>query len=674
MSSRRALAAAEQIAKHVEDPRGARQQLRGLVKELAQRTRPLSVRLRDWQPWHVKRVAGKLQLGFIVVVCLLTLWGDGKMPGRCISGFQGGNKLEETWLWELRDEPEPLPEAEVFAAYACNRDELMRRPIEKEAQFLSDSCEKEVGKEVALRGVPESALVAKYGKRQFSAIPCFVAVQACGKKRRIDNAKKSKDNQATQYTEKFRLANAYAPALSAKMLFQAGRRLGLSEAQVWRLLDLESGGEDLPDAFRSIQVSVEFLRRNIVMLRHPLTGKLWFYQMLAALFGRGSSVYSFERRSAFRGGAQAAPVAALGDVRRRRVVGRPASAKGAGQALIYEFFDAIGTGLSPDKREWMSQTSTFLGVEHSFARLMQEDEIVFWPKEAIEQELRAQLRRFRETEQCSPGSASKFRGVAGFAAEAQFGQLGRAPMRPFKQRQYWDKPPWELWETMRRSMSFIETLLDLKLERRVRVIPDSRPALVIATDAQVEPGSWPGGGALTHDSIDGERFGGWLEFKEGALACWGLCLPDISVGAGRPGGKQPIQLCEAAMIPLTLIQWPERVRGRRIAWYIDSTSAMASFVKGASANEDLEKIVGLFWMLAWHLDVTVWFEGVDSDSNWSDGVSRDFDRDELAQELEFVLQEMRGPSPAWQGDWFSLWQMAAEASGSRRWGRSEAAR
>ncbi len=175
----------------------------------------------------------------------------------------------------------------------------MRRPIEKEAQFLSDSCEKEVGKEVALRGVPESALVAKYGKRQFSAIPCFVAVQACGKKRRIDNAKKSKDNQATQYTEKFRLANAYAPALSAKMLFQAGRRLGLSEAQVWRLLDLESGGEDLPDAFRSIQVSVEFLRRNIVMLRHPLTGKLWFYQMLAALFGQGSSVYSFERWSAF---------------------------------------------------------------------------------------------------------------------------------------------------------------------------------------------------------------------------------------------------------------------------------------------------------------------------------------------------------------------------------------
>ncbi len=46
--------------------------------------------------------------------------------------------------------------------------------------------------------------------------------------------------------------------------------------------------------------------------------------------------------------------------------------------------------------------------------------------------------------------------------------------------------------------------------------------------------------------------------------------------------------------------------------------AMASFVKGASANEELERIVGLFWMLAWHLEIRVWFEWVDSDSNWSD--------------------------------------------------------
>ena len=126
------------------------------------------------------------------------------------------------------------------------------------------------------------------------------------------------------------------------------------------------GGEDLRDAFGSIPVSAEFLRRNIVMLRHPLTGRLWFYQMQAALFGQGSSVYSFERWSAF---LEAAPRRLLWllwvmYVDDGSLVGL-ASAKGAGQALIHEFFDAIGTGPSPDKREWMSQSSTFLGVEHS---------------------------------------------------------------------------------------------------------------------------------------------------------------------------------------------------------------------------------------------------------------------------------------------------------------------
>jgi hypothetical protein len=70
-------------------------------------------------------------------------------------------------------------------------------------------------------------------------------------------------------------------------------------------------------------------------------------------------------------------------------------------------------------------------------------------------------------------------------------------------------------------------------------------------------------------------------------------------------GSQPIQLCEAAMVPLTLLEWPGRFRGRRMVWYIDNTSAMASFVKGASKSEQLERIVGLFWMLAWHLDIQV---------------------------------------------------------------------
>ena len=66
-----------------------------------------------------------------------------------------------------------------------------------------------------------------------------------------------------------------------------------------RLLDLESGGKNLPDAFRTIPIVKTYLNQNIVMVRHPQTGRLQFVQMYAALFGHGSSVYSFERWSAF---------------------------------------------------------------------------------------------------------------------------------------------------------------------------------------------------------------------------------------------------------------------------------------------------------------------------------------------------------------------------------------
>ncbi len=152
-----------------------------------------------------------------------------------------------------------------------------------------------------------------------------------------------------------------------------------------------------------------------------------------------------------------------------------------------------------------------------------------------------------------------------------------------------------------------------------------------------------------------------MEFKESTLAMWGYTFQSLQEGA------QPIALCEAAMVPLSFLQWPEKFRGRRMVWYVDNTAAMPSFVRGASANPDLERIVGLFWMLAYHLDVQVWFEWVDSDSNWSDGVSRDLASDPFAAELGFRLQQMREPEAAWQQDWLPLWQYAERSMRTRRW-------
>ena len=196
-------------------------------------------------------------------------------------------------------------------------------------------------------------------------------------------------------------------------------------------------------------------------------------------------------------------------------------------------------------------------------------------------------------------------------------------------------------------------LLQVKPRRRVQVGQQRRVSLVVASDAQVEPGAYPGGGAMVLDPEDGTKTAGYLGFREEFLEQWGLSFQALQEG------KQPIAKCEAAMILLSLLQWPEVFSGRRVIWYVDNTSAMHSFVKGASADLHLEKIVGLTWILAFHLDCQIWFEWVDSGSNWSDDLSRDLERDQLSRELGYDPRPITQESAWWSESWLAVWHEAA---------------
>ena len=66
-----------------------------------------------------------------------------------------------------------------------------------------------------------------------------------------------------------------------KLLWEATDAAGcLHEVQG---LQSESGGEDLPDAFRSIPVPPEDLNTNVVAVRHPLTHE-FYYQISYAYY------------------------------------------------------------------------------------------------------------------------------------------------------------------------------------------------------------------------------------------------------------------------------------------------------------------------------------------------------------------------------------------------------
>ena len=151
-----------------------------------------------------------------------------------------------------------------------------------------------------------------------------------------------------------------------------------------------------------------------------------------------------------------------------------------------------------------------------------------------------------------------------------------------------------------------------------------------------------------------QKIGGWLKFGPKELGLWGLGMSDLQEGA------QPIALCEAAMIPLGMMAWPAMFRGRCIIWYVDNTSALASLVKGASKNPHLEKIVGITWILAYHRKAEIYFEWVDSKSNWSDGISRDFGNDPVARRLGFTTSPLHLDMSWWQLSSVELWQCAED--------------
>ena len=154
--------------------------------------------------------------------------------------------------------------------------------------------------------------------------------------------------------------------------------------------------------------------------------------------------------------------------------------------------------------------------------------------------------------------------------------------------------------------------------------------------------------------------GGWFTFDADYLAAWGLSLK------ARQEGAQPIAFCEAAMVPLAFIRWGNRLRGRNVVWYVDNTPAVSSFVKGTSSNERLEKIVGSLWIMAYHLNINIYFEWFDSKSNWSDGISRGFGKDEVAKRLNIKTSPVTVTDRPWTMEWDQMWRWATNLNRPKR--------
>ena len=120
-------------------------------------------------------------------------------------------------------------------------------------------------------------------------------------------------------------------------------------------------------------------------------------------------------------------------------------------------------------------------------------------------------------------------------------------------------------------------------------------------------------------------------------------------------GQPPIASCECAILPFVLLREGEALRGRDILWMVDNTAALGGAVKGTSGEATLEKLVALFWVLSYRFQCRIWLEYVDSKSNWSDGISREYGADSFARANCFDTGLMTVDLTWIQSDHVEIW-------------------
>jgi hypothetical protein len=130
--------------------------------------------------------------------------------------------------------------------------------------------------------------------------------------------------------------------------------------------------------------------------------------------------------------------------------------------------------------------------------------------------------------------------------------------------------------------------------------------------------------------------------------------------AQRPKDKVIIAESECAMVPLTLWHARHEIRGSRVLWLVDNSPSLHSLVKGASGNPAMDRAVAVTYVLCYLLDCTIYFEYVDSLSNFSDGISRELEGDTWAAAHDIPTKVMENWPSWWTTPLPALWDLLQE--------------
>ena len=126
-------------------------------------------------------------------------------------------------------------------------------------------------------------------------------------------------------------------------------------------------------------------------------------------------------------------------------------------------------------------------------------------------------------------------------------------------------------------------------------------------------------------------------------------------------GTNPIAVCEAAMVPLALWKLQGHMEHREVIFFLDNTVSLYGMFKGVSNQEDVARSAFLAHILAAKAKCKLWFEFVESKSNWSDGISRDLGKCEFCRAHGIRTEQVFIPQEWWKWPTLELYQRVKAA-------------
>ncbi len=100
---------------------------------------------------------------------------------------------------------------------------------------------------------------------------------------------------------------------------------------------------------------------------------------------------------------------------------------------------------------------------------------------------------------------------------------------------------------------------------------------------------------------------------------------------------------EAMPVVTAVFAEPELFQGRDAFWFIDNVAALSAFVKGGSDAVGVDRAAAVVSLAFAHLQARCWFEHVQSESIWADGISRQLQDDSWVAEQHFAVRQARVP-------------------------------